>query len=216
MKKEIKWSIAAVLLLCMGVVVYFLFLRPAPVSHTTFFLAEGLASQTECHIMDSGKEGPTIFLLAGTHGNEPAGFKGAEQLLERLEPKTGRIILVPHANQQAIELNQRTASDGVDMNRSYPGAEDGNPIQVLSAQIMELIQKYQPVCVVDMHEGVNFYGVNGSIGNSIVVGQTQSGFINALDILEMVNSQNGDYPDFALEGNAPVRHPGSWGLMRLQ
>ena len=56
------------------------------------------------------------------------------------------------------------------MNRSYPGAEDGNPIQVLSAQIMELIQKYQPVCVVDMHEGVNFYGVNGSIGNSIVVG----------------------------------------------
>ena len=107
-------------------------------------------------------------------------------------------------NQQAIELNQRTASDGVDMNRSYPGAEDGNPIQVLSAQIMELIQKYQPVCVVDMHEGVNFYGVNGSIGNSIVVGQTQSGFINALDILEMVNSQNGDYPDFALEGNAPV------------
>lgn len=204
MKKEIKWSIAAVLLLCMGLVVYFLFLRPAPVSHTTFFLAEGLASQTECHIMDSGKEGPTIFLLAGTHGNEPAGFKGAEQLLERLEPKTGRIILVPHANQQAIELNQRTASDGVDMNRSYPGAEDGNPIQVLSAQIMELIQKYQPVCVVDMHEGVNFYGVNGSIGNSIVVGQTQSGFINALDILEMVNSQNGDYPDFALEGNAPV------------
>lgn len=149
-------------------------------SHTTFFLAEGLASQTECHIMDSGKEGPTIFLLAGTHGNEPAGFKGAEQLLERLEPKTGRIILVPHANQQAIELNQRTASDGVDMNRSYPGAEDGNPIQILSAQIMELIQKYQPVCVVDMHEGVNFYGVNGSIGNSIVVGQTQSGFINAL------------------------------------
>ena len=127
MKKEIKWSIAAVLLLCMGVVVYFLFLRPAPVSHTTFFLAEGLASQTECHIMDSGKEGPTIFLLAGTHGNEPAGFKGAEQLLERLEPKTGRIILVPHANQQAIELNHRTASDGVDMNRSYPGAEDGNP-----------------------------------------------------------------------------------------
>ena len=74
----------------------------------------------------------------------------------------------------------------------------------IQAQIMELIQKYQPVCVVDMHEGVNFYGVNGSIGNSIVVGQTQSGFINALDILEMVNSQNGDYPDFALEGNAPV------------
>ena len=74
--------------------------------------------------MDSGKEGPTIFLLAGTHGNEPAGFKGAEQLLERLEPKTGRIILVPHANQQAIELNQRTASDGVDMNRSYPLRQD--------------------------------------------------------------------------------------------
>ena len=43
--------------------------------------------------MDSGKEGPTIFLLAGTHGNEPAGFKGAEQLLERLEPKTDASFL---------------------------------------------------------------------------------------------------------------------------
>ena len=29
------------------------------------------------------------------------------------------------------------------MNRSYPGAEDGNPIQVLSAQIMELIGSLQ-------------------------------------------------------------------------
>lgn len=113
-------------------------------SHTTFFLAMGLQVKLSVTSWTLGRRGRQFSCWPGTHGNEPAGFKGAEQLLERLEPKTGRIILVPHANQQAIELNQRTASDGVDMNRSYPGAEDGNPIQILSAQIMELIQKYQP------------------------------------------------------------------------
>lgn len=171
---------------------------------TSFQLAEGLNSQTECYIFDSGRKGPTIFLLAGTHGNEPAGFKAAEQLVERLRPKTGRIILVPHANRQAIELDQRTGPGGEDMNRSYPGSPEGNDIEALTFQIMDLIQKNDPVCVVDMHEGINLYSVGGSIGNSLVVGQTQSSFIHALDILAQVNGQNEGYPDFALEGNAPV------------
>ena len=90
------------------------------------------------------------------------------------------------------------------MNRSYPGNPEGNDIEVLTCQIIDLIKEQKPVCVVDMHEGVNFYGVEGSIGNSLVVGQTQSSFSHALDILGQVNGENGENPDFALEGNAPL------------
>lgn len=180
-----------------------LLLRPKEAVKTSFLLAEGRPGETECYILDSGHAGPTVFLLAGTHGNETAGYKAAEQLLERLRPKTGRAVLVPHANKQAILIEKRTGEDGVDMNRAYPGSADGDPIQVLTAQIMGAIRKYDPVCVVDMHEGKDFYGMNESIGNSIVVGQTQGSFEHVLDILEMVNTPNDDLPDFVYEGNAP-------------
>lgn len=200
------WIMGGALLLCavlaVSCVVAF---RHKPASRTSFLLAEGLDSQTECHILDSGQKGPTIFLLAGTHGNETAGFKAAEMLVENLEPLTGRVILVPHANQQAVDRDQRTDPGGEDMNRSYPGSPEGNDIEKLTDQIVSLIREYDPVCIVDMHEGFNFYGVEGSIGNCLVVGYTQSSFVHALDILAQVNEENeDDLPDFALEGNAPI------------
>lgn len=203
MRHQKKYIIVIALLLCVPLLGYMALHGKTQASQTTFLLAEGLSSQTECHILDSGKKGPVIFLLAGTHGNEIAGFQAAERLAEELRPITGRIILIPHANAQAIKLNQRTGPGGEDMNRSYPGNPEGNDIEVLTCQIIDLIKEQKPVCVVDMHEGVNFYGVEGSIGNSLVVGQTQSSFSHALDVLEQVNGANGENPDFALEGNAP-------------
>lgn len=201
-----RWIMGGALLLCAILVACCIIIfRHKPASRTSFLLAEGLDSQTECYILDSGQKGPTVFLLAGTHGNETAGFKAAEMLVDSLEPLTGKVILVPHANQQAIERDQRTAPNGEDMNRSYPGSPEGSDIERLADEIMSLIREYEPVCVVDMHEGFNFYGVEGSIGNSLVVGYTQSGFTHALDILSQVNENNGDdLPDFALEGNPPL------------
>lgn len=200
------WIVGGALLLCVVLVTSCVIIfRHKPASRTSFLLAEGLDSQTECYILDSGQKGPTVFLLAGTHGNEIAGFKAAEMLVDSLEPLTGKVILVPHANQQAIEREQRTAPDGEDMNRSYPGSQEGSDIEKLADEIMSLLREYEPVCVVDMHEGFNFYGVEGSIGNSLVVGYTQSSFTHALDILAQVNENNEDeLPDFALEGNAPL------------
>lgn len=197
-KKRILWG---GVLLCLILAAIALWPRG---TRTSFWLAEGEASRTQCHIIDSGRTGPTVLLLGGTHGDETAGFTAAGQLVDDLTPRTGLVILIPYANRQAIDLNQRTGADLVDMNRAYPGDPEGDAIQVLAAEIMALIQQYQPVCVVDMHEGRNFYGVDGSIGNSIVVGQTPSSFRHALDILAQVNANNGGYPDFALEGNAPL------------
>lgn len=45
-----------------------------------------------------------------------------------------------------------------------------------------------------MHEGYNFYGVDGSIGNSLVLGATDGSFMNGLEIISRVNAQNGDHP----------------------
>ena len=43
-------------------------------------LAEGTRWETPWYTIDSGVEGPTVFLTGGLHGNEPAGWRAAEQV----------------------------------------------------------------------------------------------------------------------------------------
>lgn len=173
-------------------------------SSETLLLAEGTAAETQARIDDSGVEGPTIFFVAGTHGNEWAGYYAADELMEEIFPTAGKIIWVPRANIQACNIEQRTAEDEVNLNRVYPGAPEGNPVEQVAAEIMALIEQEQPVAVVDMHEGYNFYGVDGSIGNSLVLGATDGSFVNGLEIIIRVNAQNGDHPDFTFDANAPA------------
>ena len=111
---------------------------------------------------------------------------------------------MPRANIQACEIGQRTAEDEVNLNRVYPGDAGASPVEVVAADIWALIEREQPVAVVDMHEGYNFYGVDGSIGNSLVLGATDTSFINGLEILIRVNGQNGGHPDFTYDSNAPA------------
>lgn len=160
-------------------------------SSETILLAEGTAAETQARIDDSGVEGPTIFFVAGTHGNEWAGYYAADELMEEIFPTAGKIIWVPRANIQACNIEQRTAEDEVNLNRVYPGDPEGNPVEQVAAEIMALIEQEQPVAVVDMHEGYNFYGVDGSIGNSLVLGATDGSFVNGLEIIIRVNAPAG-------------------------
>lgn len=173
-------------------------------SSQILLLGEGTAAQTQARIDDSGVEGATLVFVAGTHGNEWAGYYAAEELMDGLFPTAGKIIWVPRANIQACAIEARTAEDEVNLNRVYPGNADGNPVEQVAADLMALIEREQPVAVVDMHEGYNFYGVDGSIGNSLILGSTEGSFMNGLEIIDRVNAQNGDHPDFTFDSNAPV------------
>ena len=171
---------------------------------TTRVLAEGRPSETLLYIHDSGVEGNALLFVAGTHGNEDGGYRAAEQMFQTLEVRKGRLLIVPYANAQAVQAYTRTAPDGTDMNRSYPGDPEGNDIQALAAEIIALVGEFGPVAVVDMHEGRNLYGIDGSIGNSLVVGLTADAFSIALDVLEAVNAQNGELRPFTFDTNAPM------------
>ncbi len=50
------------------------------------------------YIFEGQKEGGTLLILGGTHPNEPAGFITAILLVENIEVKQGRVIIVPRAN----------------------------------------------------------------------------------------------------------------------
>jgi predicted deacylase len=57
---------------------------------------------TDVYFLDSGKPGGTIFIMGGTHANEPSGFTSAILMIENLQPTEGRMIIIPIANQSAM------------------------------------------------------------------------------------------------------------------
>jgi predicted deacylase len=73
-------------------------------------------------------DGPTLGVVAAIHGNELNGIAVIQRLFEGLEPAQlrGAIVAVPGANRLALELNQRTFPDGVDINRIFPGKPRGD------------------------------------------------------------------------------------------
>jgi len=53
-------------------------------------------------VLDSGKPGATMLVVAGTHANEIAGMTAATVLVERAVPAEGRLIVVPKLNSSGL------------------------------------------------------------------------------------------------------------------
>ena len=83
-------------------------IRPGPGVTSTKMLsayATGLADtpgDTRVYVLEGREAGATVFVAGGTHGNEIAGIMAAIVLVERARVQTGRLIVVPHANNSAI------------------------------------------------------------------------------------------------------------------
>jgi hypothetical protein len=97
---------------------------------------------------------PTVLLIAEQHGDEPAGSEAllviARELAQGLlQPTLERInvVIVPRANPDGAASNQRTTTDGMDMNR------DHLLLNTPEAQALAtLTRDYRPMVVVDAHE----------------------------------------------------------------
>jgi len=81
--------------------------RPAPGRARKAMLSDYLPSlaggpgDTPVFIIEGRKPGATLFVCAGTHGNEIAGVVAAAILAERVEVDQGRLIVLPRANRSA-------------------------------------------------------------------------------------------------------------------
>ncbi|MBM3481534.1 MAG: hypothetical protein FJX69_20380, partial [Alphaproteobacteria bacterium] len=75
-------------------------------------------------------EGPTVFLMAGNHGDEYEGQIVLAKLIRELEPRhiKGRVIVMPAANLPAAMDGARVSPiDGGNLNRAFPGDAEGTP-----------------------------------------------------------------------------------------
>jgi predicted deacylase len=59
-------------------------------------------ADSDIYIYDSGKPGATFLIFGGTHNDEPAGHLSAVTLIENIKVKSGRVFIVPKANQSGL------------------------------------------------------------------------------------------------------------------
>ena len=159
-------------------------------------------------IIDSGKPGPVVLMVGGTHGNEPAGTVGLEKLIKsNLYIKRGKIIIVPKVNKIGLSLGIRLGFNGflpIDYNRNYPlehnQIKPNKPYYNINEQIQMMVDNAD--FVIDFHEGWNFHKVEPtSLGSGLYSSKTPLSKSISLDIVNELNKTiSEDKKKFVCEG----------------
>lgn len=80
------------------------------------------------HVIHGKREGPTMFISAGIHGDEVIGVEIVRRLLrsEPLDNLRGTLIVVPIVNTFGFLNHSRYLPDRRDLNRCFPGSPHGS------------------------------------------------------------------------------------------
>jgi predicted deacylase len=114
------------------------------------------SSRVPITVIRGVRPGPTLALIAGTHGSEVAPILGLQRVRDRVDPAelTGTLILVHVANLPSFlgRTIYYSPVDGKNLNRVYPGKRDGTVSERIAFAITsEVIDRAD--FVVDMHAG---------------------------------------------------------------
>jgi predicted deacylase len=114
------------------------------------------ATRVPVSVIRGARSGPTLALIAGTHGSEVAPIVALQRVRAALDPAQlrGSVILVHVANMPSFlgRTIYYSPADGKNLNRVYPGKRDGTVSERIAYAITgEVID--QADFVVDMHAG---------------------------------------------------------------
>lgn len=167
-------------------VVGFMLMLPIP-RQGKLLLRKGTAEETMLYVLDSGKKGPVVFVIAGIHGNEQAGIEAAIDYTNKI-PTRGKLLILPKANNAAAKEGQRTLYDMQDLNRTFPGRKQGTSTQQLAWEITETIKKNKPNILLDLHESSDFYEEGKeTLGSTLIISTAGNAAAVALEILDPIN-----------------------------
>lgn len=104
-----------------------------------------------------GKEqGKTLVITAGVHGCEYVGIEAARRIAETIAPAElhGNLILIPLLNAEGFfeGRKQVVPEDGKNLNRVFPGAEDGTIASRIAYAIEKNIYPHADF-LIDLHSG---------------------------------------------------------------
>ena len=79
-------------------------------------------------VVNGVKPGPTLCLTAAVHGDELNGIEIVRRIVHEINPEnlSGSVIGVPIVNMQGFRRASRYLPDRRDLNRSFPGRENGS------------------------------------------------------------------------------------------
>ncbi len=159
---------------------------------------------TKAYYYDTGIEGKSIVIVGGIHGDEIAGWQAADLLHKSLKTyiTSGKVLIIPHVNQVAINEERRYGENYGDLNRTFLGEGDKESV-ALSNEIRERIYEFEPDLIIDHHESLNNY-MNKRLGNTIIITDVKNNLLSGLEILDIINPQIEDDLPFIIETNPPI------------
>ena len=183
--------------------------QPSTVHTESGVLGEGTNWSTPWYRIDSGVKGPTVLIIGGVHGNEPAGYRAADQI-RHWPIKSGKIIVMPKLNRLGLAANMRWIPEfrnvrkTRDLNRVFPRRDNPEPQTQLGTAVWDFVKSEDPDWVFDLHEGFDFHRINSkSVGSSVISFPTNSAF--AADLVKTVNNQVDFKKHFELlDGKGPI------------
>ena len=106
-------------------------------------------------IIERGKkDGPTLLITGGIHGNEINGIEIVRQLITKKynKPERGMVICIPVVNIFGFLNQKRQFPDGRDLNRVFPGSPRGSLASRFAYHIIKEIAPLADYCI-DYHTG---------------------------------------------------------------
>ncbi|MDK2926701.1 MAG: uncharacterized protein PWR31_391 [Bacillota bacterium] len=149
--------------------------------------------QTQAYVFTGAGPGPTVLVVGGVHGNEPAGHLAALRLAKRRwRLARGRLIIVPAANAPALKLGLRAVPYEGDLNRSFSAGANGQGAGALACALLAAVESWHVAAVVDLHEGRDYAAhAEESVGRSVIMYPNDASATLALAVLEALNAPPG-------------------------
>lgn len=120
-------------------------------------LPSGTLISLRVHVYRSATPGPTLLVMGGVHGDEINGVEIVREAIVRRYFESlacGSVIAIPLLNIYGFINFSRDASDGKDVNRSFPGSRNGSlasrVAHALTKQVLPLVD-----FGIDFHTGGN-------------------------------------------------------------
>jgi|GEM_PF-1540708 len=168
--------------------------RYRPISNFRIIILLTIIFTAQSYSVEYYKNGtgkPVLFVIAGIHGDERSSIEFTEELKE-YKPKKGTIIVIPQAYKEAVKKGIRAEYYDTDLNRVFFKEGKGKTPDI-AKEIIDLIEKYQPNIILDLHESWYNYDeskdFNLYMGNTLIFSEESSKRIDEL-ILELIIENN--------------------------
>ncbi|MDJ0790073.1 MAG: succinylglutamate desuccinylase/aspartoacylase family protein [Myxococcota bacterium] len=120
----------------------------------------GFSVDTPVLVLRGRVPGKTICMVAGIHGDELNGIEVVRNLFEDIDPQevAGMLLGVPVANLHGFRRSSRYLPDRRDLNRAFPGRNDGSAASRIASALFESVVS-RCDAMIDFHTG-SFHRTN--------------------------------------------------------